>query len=581
LPYAAKDDTDSLPDVAVGRFIGNDNAAISTAVTKVVNYENSPPSGLWLSRATIAAEFQDDNLDGREDRTFVQFAETLRGGLVGRGVEVDRIYEDEPRSTTPLRFNDGTDLPPELKQPAFPWDGDTADITAAWNQGRFLMVHRDHGWSDGWWSPRFVDADVRRLTNGAMLPVVLSINCSSAAYDYDETSFVGESLVNPNGGSVGAFGDTRDSPTWHNTQIALGFADALLPSVLPGEGGASPQRTGNALIAGKLRLAGLSSPTTDGGSLVEMYLWHYFGDPSMQMWGGGRAPAVLNVADIRPVYHRLDGPVPYEVNVTLPRSLQGQTISLLRNDEVIGKAVIGDGVASIQPSFGDGENLGELRVAIDADGAQPVSVPVEGVTSMAQRCATGTVWRGGSMVTFGALLGAPAGANVVLTYTRPDGTTFERTVQPHPDGSWNHSITPSVEDPNGPSSGTWRVRSRYAGDASHAPSSRPDCNVRVVPQGTTLEQFCPDEVGNGGLLGVTGRISPGGDTHDIIVRYTRPDATFVEHTTQTDGNGGFSDTFEPDVGGQWKIQSRFEGDSVRGGSMTPECTVDVSPQGGP
>ena len=107
-----------------------------------------------------------------------------------------------------------------------------------------------------------------------------------SAGDYDETSFVGEALVKPNGGTVGAFGDTRDSPTWHNTQIGLGFVDALLPTVLPGEGSLLKQRTGNALIRGKLRLAGLSPPATDGSTRNELYLWHYFGDPSMQMWGG-------------------------------------------------------------------------------------------------------------------------------------------------------------------------------------------------------------------------------------------------------------------------------------------------------
>jgi hypothetical protein len=181
------------------------------------------------------------------------------------------------------------------------------------------------------------------------------------------------------------------------------------------------------------------------------------------------------------------------------------------------------------------------------------------------------------MVTFGALTPGVPGANVVVTYTRPDGTTFQRTVAAHPDGTWNDSITPSTEDPGGEDHGVWKIRSRYAGDASHAPSSKPDCAVLVVPRGTSIEQFCPtDDVGPGANLGVTGRISPGGDLANIVVRYTRPDGTFVEHTTQTDGNGGFGDIYSPDVGGNWKIQSRFDGDGNRGGSTTPACTVHVT-----
>ena len=166
-----------------------------------------------------------------------------------------------------------------------------------------MVVHRDHGWSDGWGTPGYGTADVQALTNANRLPVVLSINCSSGAYDYDETSFAGEALVKADGGAVGVFGDTRDSPSTANTQMSLGFVDALLPSVLPGEGPATKQRTGDALNWGKMRLNGIS-PLPNGTTRSEFYLWHYYGDPSMQMWGGGNAPIVINPALIKAVYKR-------------------------------------------------------------------------------------------------------------------------------------------------------------------------------------------------------------------------------------------------------------------------------------
>jgi hypothetical protein len=342
-----------------------------------------------LTHATVAAQFQDDNADGQENRTFIQFAETVRNGLLARGNTVDRIYKDSP-ATTPLKFNDGTDLPADLKKPTFPWAGTGADVTTAWNDGRFLLIHRDHGYSDGWGTPSFGTANVDALTNGSKLPVLMSINCSSAAYDYDETSFVGESLVNSNGGSVGAFGDTRDSPTWHNTQIGLGFVDALLPSVLPLEGPTNKQRVGNALINGKLRLAGLAPPSGpgitggDGNTRDELYLWHYFGDPSMQMWGGGTAPIIVNVNEIKAVFQErrsFEDPPYYTVSVELPPQFAGQPISLVREGQVVGKAIIGgDGKATIGADF-DGGNLrpDDLRVALDANGATPVSVQVQDV----------------------------------------------------------------------------------------------------------------------------------------------------------------------------------------------------------
>ena len=153
--------------------------------------------------------------DGQENRTFIQFAETVRNGLAARGVAVDRIYEDDPTHRPAAASTTARALPASLKKPTFAWNGDGADVSAAWNQGRFMVVHRDHGWSDGWGDPFFTTTEVDALTNSNdNLPVVLSINCASAQYDTDETSFVQNALVKPTGGAVGVFGDTRNSPSW-------------------------------------------------------------------------------------------------------------------------------------------------------------------------------------------------------------------------------------------------------------------------------------------------------------------------------------------------------------------------------
>ena len=390
LEYSLRDNADELPDVAVGRIIGNDPAAITTAVTKIIAYETSPPDGVWLRRASIAAEFQDDEApDRQEDRTFITFAETVRTGILttpgGFGLSVDRLYATYPHEgVDPLRFNDGTALPAELRKPTFAWDASTPDISAAWNEGRFLVAHRGHGSTSAWDTPFFANTHADALLNGAMLPVVLSINCSSGGFQDNDTSFSTQALVNPNGGAVGVFGDTEVSPTWHNTQIAFGFVDALLPRVLPGEGPAERQRVGDALIHGKNRLAGIAPPTADGNTRNELYLWHYFGDPSMQMWGG-EPVEVPDLTRFRAVFRRdfippRPDPPPYTVVLTLPTEFNGQAASLIREGQVIGKAVITGGQAAIPAHFGDAQPTdGELRVAMEADGAVPVSVPVEGL----------------------------------------------------------------------------------------------------------------------------------------------------------------------------------------------------------
>jgi len=526
-PYSTKNDSDELPDVAVGRLLGNTAAQIDALLAKIIHYETVPPVGAMLNKAIMAAQFQDtDDVgevnDGQEDRTFIQFAETVRNGLAARGVAVDRIYEDNP-TTNPTKFNDGTSLPASLQKPTFPWDGDGADISAAWNNGRFMVVHRDHGWSDGWGDPFFTTTEVDALTNSNdNLPVVLSINCASAQYDTDETSFVQNALVKPTGGAVAAFGDTRNSPSWHNSQIALGFVDAMLPSVLAGEGPSSKQRIGDALVHGKLRLAGLAPPSGpgiaggDGNTRKELYLWHIFGDPTMQMFGGGSPPIVFNPNIFRAVYRefpipRPGDPPPYLVELTFPSNpaLTGQPISLLRNGQVIGKALAGDGSVNVVAEFNDGAPApGELTLAIDAEGAAPVTIPVSGgttpppppplpppppppppppaATSITQTCPSPVQLsgNGGNITVNGRLTGAPAGSTVTAYFTPPPVPPFTtpssgpqvRTATTDASGDFIASFfTQNRND-----TGNWQISTSYAGvEGKYLASTGGPCTVTV------------------------------------------------------------------------------------------------------
>ncbi|MGH9843180.1 MAG: C25 family cysteine peptidase, partial [Blastocatellia bacterium] len=313
-PYALLGDDDETPDFALGRIPVDTLAEADIVVDKVIKYESDPPSrSSFYKNVGMASQFQccrtDVAQEGRDQRQFIETTEIVRNHLLGEGYGAKRIYTETVDNayngdTTPRRFRDGTLLPEELRASnGFAWNGDTNDIIDEWNAGRFLFLHRDHGWKYGWGHPDFDSNNVvNDLNNGELLPVVFSVNCSSGLFDnetangeygtdVDEVYFAEHLLRKANGGAVGMLGDTRDSPTVQNNILTRGFFDAIWPDLLPDFGdGVSKRRLGDILNHGKLFLissAGLPAITADldgSAAASELYLWHVLGDPTLEMW---------------------------------------------------------------------------------------------------------------------------------------------------------------------------------------------------------------------------------------------------------------------------------------------------------
>ncbi len=304
-PYAVLGNpaVDSVPDFAVGRIPVDTIDQANVVVDKIIAYEKNPPtSANFYKKAAIASQFQccrtDVSWSGTDQRTFIEVSEFARNVMAGNGKTVDRIYTRTGPSTTPARYYDGTFLPSALGSGSgFAWDGDTADITAAFNEGRFLIIHRDHGWEDGWSHPDFESAHVNAVTNGDLTPVIFSVNCASGYFD-NETApggsaagvyFVEYALRKAGGGAVGVLGDTRNSPSWPNTALMKGFIDAMWPSAIGSFGGSSSKRRlGDMLNHGKLfmwsQIGVASAGVAASSARDELYLWHCFGDPTLEIW---------------------------------------------------------------------------------------------------------------------------------------------------------------------------------------------------------------------------------------------------------------------------------------------------------
>lgn len=327
---------DIFPDFAVARMPVDTAAEAQQVVNKVIEYESHPPllnTDEFYSTATFASYFQccrSGGLAGRSMRSFIETTELGVNKLKALGYTAERIYTTDTayRSApvtdpTPRRYYDGSALPAQLSGINFLWDGDTNDVINAFNDGRFLMVHRDHGSSSGWVDPAFSTSDLSSLNNGKLLPVLYSVNCKSGYWDRETDtsndnateSFMEDILMLADGGIVGGLGDVRNSPSWANSALTRGFLDATWPSLLPDFGQASSlRRLGDTLNHGKIYLLseiGVAQPAgsiTLEASVDELIMWHAFGDPTLEMWTSNPYSNILSgffVLEVLPEHLRV------------------------------------------------------------------------------------------------------------------------------------------------------------------------------------------------------------------------------------------------------------------------------------
>lgn len=308
LYYATVDGSDYFPDLHIGRLSVDTLTEANSRVNRIIRYEKNPPTlSSFYTKAAIAGYFQDtDNYDGVADRRFAQTSEDIALFLETQGYVEQRIYYTksgvQPAYWSNSYFGGGLagepgdSIPTYLKKPGFAWDGDAADISKAIHEGRFLVMHRDHGSSTGWGNPYYTRSYVEALVNGNLLPIIWSIDCSTGWFDNetddsstgtssDKIAFSEAWERNANGGAVGIIAATRLSSSGHNDRLVWGFMDAIWPTFISsyGQNSAEPEyEMGVVLNYGKYYYATRYSESTKRKVHFEMY--HWFGDPTTQIW---------------------------------------------------------------------------------------------------------------------------------------------------------------------------------------------------------------------------------------------------------------------------------------------------------
>lgn len=293
LPYSQSSLSFYLPNVAVGRIPAGTLEQAVDAVNKQIFYGvQKPADPTFYAKATVAGFFQVKESGGtlpngvfRESRRYMTSITRVRKGLQAFGKTVD-TFVTKNAEAKPFFLNDGSLLPSDLWFTNNAYASTGTQIRDAINDGRWLVFHRDHAGPGGWGDPEFGAAEVDTLTNGNELPLVLSINCSSGAFDAaGQNGFSDRLLFRNGGGAVGVVSATRTTPSFVNEEFARPLVDALTGGKVLGGSFTPLNRVSSMLLHGKLMLL---LAVSDGGDGAKYYrdmlrLYQYFGDPSVRI----------------------------------------------------------------------------------------------------------------------------------------------------------------------------------------------------------------------------------------------------------------------------------------------------------
>jgi len=355
-------DDRSIPVFGMGRFPVDTLAQAQQMVDNVIAYENSPPLApffgqSYYSRLTFAAQFQDDDLDGKAERGFAQTSEDIRDYMTGNNFAVERIYRTKPFASSPTLYVDNSAVPADLQKPTFPWTGNSTDVINAANNGTSIIYHRDHGWWTGWGTPSFSTANLSSISvMNNMFPVVYSINCASGIFD-NETVDLPANIVNsgygPNvssvywaetfvrkaNGAIGVIGDTRSSQTWVNNDMAMGLFDATWPDYKNGFGSTtSIRKLGDVLNHAK---AYVKAQAWDAANeRQELKIYNLLGDPTVEI--KSRPPFTIEIGKYFLERERVIIPILPEPCLNCPPFEFEQIFAVLQNEkgEIVGRNLV-------------------------------------------------------------------------------------------------------------------------------------------------------------------------------------------------------------------------------------------------
>lgn len=300
--YYVDMNANDLPDLVISRITARNASELQVMVTKFLNYERTPPTDAAFYNQPVTA------LGWQTVRWFQICSEAIGGyfkNVKGKNpTRINAVYEGNPtvdpwstatNTSTVLNYfgPNGLGYIPATPQELGGFSGGTgAMIVNAINAGTFMVMHRDHGYYEGWGEPAFSTSNISSLTNvNNKLPFVFSINCQTGAYHRSSDCFAEvfhrRTYNGQNSGALGVIAPTEVSYSFVNDTYVWGVMDNMFPDFMPGYTTQFPQSFAYpafGMAAGKLFLYQSSWPYNSGDKLVTYRLFHCHGDAFMPLY---------------------------------------------------------------------------------------------------------------------------------------------------------------------------------------------------------------------------------------------------------------------------------------------------------
>lgn len=354
--YADAVGNDNLPDMVFSRLIAQNANELPVFVGKQLEYEYTNPNmdPNFYARPITALGWQ-------TERWFQICSEVFGGYMRQHGYDTNRInciYQGTPGNSWSSNQNtymvvnyfgpNGVGYIPASPSELGDWNNGTPELVVqAVNEGAFWLQHRDHGLETGWGEPAVRNSHVNQMNNVGKLPFVMSINCLTGKFNYNQDCFceawMRRTYNGENAGAVGVLCPTETSYSFVNDAYVWGVYDLFDGDFMPTYGPYT-DNTGNWMpafgnVAGKYFLAQSNWPYNTESKDITYTMFTAHCDAFLRIYT--QVPQVMDVTRPEVVIAGLG-----EINITAP---EGCMISLVKEDDVEGWEILAVATATGDP----------------------------------------------------------------------------------------------------------------------------------------------------------------------------------------------------------------------------------------